>query len=100
MDRVVNRWEELPEEEREEFRSTIQSFVRLYGYVSQIISFEDVDLEKEFVFLKYLNKKLPKRESERIDITEIVDLDSLRIQKISEGSLELEGGGGGLTSWW
>ena len=96
LDRVVNRWEELPEEEREEFRSTIQSFVRLYGYVSQIISFEDVDLEKEFVFLKYLNKKLPKRESERIDITEIVDLDSLRIQKISEGSLELEGGGGGL----
>ena len=90
LNRVVQRWEGMEEEQREEFRSTIQSYVRLYGYISQIISFEDVDLEKKFVFLKYLNKKLPKRDVEGIDITDVVDLESLRIQKIGEHQLGLE----------
>ena len=41
-------------------------------------------------FFKYLNKKLPKRESERFDISDTVDLDSLRIQKIHERVGKLE----------
>jgi len=90
LQRVVSEWEGREEEEREKFRSTIQSYIRLYGYISQIISFEDVELEKKFVFLKYLNKKLPKRDSTRVDISDSVDLESLRIQKIGEHKLELE----------
>ena len=39
--------------DREEFRSQIQSYIRLYGYLSQIITFSDIELEKSFVFLKY-----------------------------------------------
>ncbi len=91
LNRVVERWTGEEEEQREGFRSTIQSYVRLYGYISQIISFEDVGLEKLYLFLKYLNKKLPKRESgDRLDILDSVDLDSLRIQKIGEHQLSLE----------
>ena len=72
------------DETKEEFRSKIQSYVRMYGYLSQIISFTDVELEKSFVFLKFLNKKLPKRDIEKLDISDTIDLDSLRIQKIHE----------------
>ena len=91
LNRVVQRWMDEDEEQREGFRSTIQSYVRLYGYISQIISFEDVGLEKLYLFLKYLNKKLPKRESgDKLDILDSVDLDSLRIQKIGEHQLSLE----------
>ena len=36
---------ELEEEDRETFRSHIQSFIRLYGYISQIITFKDIGLE-------------------------------------------------------
>ena len=91
LNRVVELWSREDEEQREGFRSTIQSYLRLYGYVSQIISFEDVGLEKLFVFLKYLNKKLPKRDGGgRLDILDSVDLDSLRIQKIGEHQLSLE----------
>ena len=56
----------------------------MYGYLSQIINFSDIELEKTFVFLKYLNKKLPKRETDRFDLSDTIDLDSLRIQKIHE----------------
>jgi type I restriction enzyme, R subunit len=88
---VVDRFnEKLNEDEKEEYKSKIQSFLRLYSYISQISKFTEVHWEKTFVFLTYLNKKLPKRDSERISITDSVDLDSFRIQKIGESKLELE----------
>ncbi len=91
LDRVVDQFKKIEEREiREDFRSKIQSFVRMYGYLSQIINFSDIELEKSFVFFKYLNKKLPKRESERFDISDTIDLDSLRIQKIHERVGKLE----------
>ncbi len=62
LDRVVIIWEYKPEQEREDFRSTLQKFIRLYGFISQIITFEDVDLEKLYVFAKALNRKLPRRQ--------------------------------------
>ena len=90
LNRVVNKWKEIDnQEQKEEFKSHIQSYVRLYGYISQIISFEDIELEKLFIFLKYVNKKLPKEESERLKISDSIDLDSLRIQKIGEHQLSL-----------
>ena len=77
------------DEIKEDIRSKVQSYIRMYGYLSQIITFSDIELEKVFVFLKYLNKKLPKREIDRFDITDTIDLDSLRIQKIHERIEEL-----------
>lgn len=81
LDQVVDKFKSIEDDEvREEFRSQIQSYIRLYGYLSQIITFSDIELEKSFVFLKYLNKKLPKRDTEKFDISDTIDLDSLRIQ--------------------
>lgn len=85
LDLVVDNFKRIEDEEiREDFRSKIQSYIRMYGYLSQIINFTDIELEKSFVFLKYLNKKLPKRQVDRFDISDTIDLDSLRIQKIHE----------------
>jgi type I restriction enzyme R subunit len=109
LNRVVEKWNAIEDpDQKEDFKSTIQSYVRLYGYISQIITFEDVELEKLFIFLKYVNKKLPKGTQTLIDISDSVDLDSLRIQKIGEYRLSLEDrkgelepmsseGGGGKT---
>jgi len=108
LNRVIQNWGRIEDpNDRENFRSRVQSYIRLYGYISQIISFEDVQLEKLYVFLKYLNKKLPKREQENIeDITSLVDLDSFRLQETFSGKIKLEskdgefeplGSGGPLT---
>jgi type I restriction enzyme R subunit len=90
LNRVVEKWKEIQNpEQRDEFKSLIQSYIRLYGYISQIITFEDIELEKLFIFLKYVNKKLPKGEQTKVDISDSIDLDSLRIQKIGEFRLSL-----------
>ena len=90
IDRVVEAYQEkLDEEQQDEYKSKIQSFIRMYSYISQISSFGEIKWEKSYVFLRFLNKKLPKKESERISILDAIDLDSLRIQMMGETSLSL-----------
>jgi len=82
LDYVVEDWKRLEEDEREDFRHQIQSFIRLYGYISQIITFKDVKLEKLYIFLRFLNKKLPRRTRDRLtDVFSYVDLEYFRIEK-------------------
>ena len=109
LNQVVAKWKEIGDASiQAEFKSLIQSYVRLYAYISQIITFEDVELEKLFIFLKYVNKKLPKGDPGFVDIGGAVELSSLRVQKIGEYKLSLEDvsgvlepmtalGGGGKT---
>jgi type I restriction enzyme R subunit len=94
LNRVVDKWKEIQDEDqRELFRSNIQSYIRLYGYITQIMTFTDLELEKLFVFVKYLNKKLPKREKPDVrDILNSVDLESFRIQQTFSGKINLEDG--------
>lgn len=90
LDSVVEEWKQLKEEEREDFRHQIQSFIRLYGYISQIISFKDINLEKLYIFVRFLNKKLPKRLKEQLtDILSSVDLEYFRIEKKHITSISL-----------
>lgn len=91
IDVVVDKFKDtLDSENQEEFKSKIQSYIRLYSYISQISSFSEVSWEKTYVFLRFLNKKLPKGVVEKINIVDSVDLDSLRIQMIGESNLTLE----------
>jgi len=70
------------ENKKEEFRSVLQSYIRMYGYISQIITWADVALEKLYVFARSLNRKLPKRTNELPwKIRDAIDLESFRIQK-------------------
>ena len=90
LDDVVGKWSALERNDREEFRSTLQSYIRLYGYISQLITFTDVTLEKLYIFGRSLNKKLPKRDDhpDLNDVLASVDLDSFRVQRI-HGNLQL-----------
>ena len=89
LDSVVEEWSELEVNKRDEFRSTLQSYIRLYGYISQLITFTDVALEKLYLFGRSLNKKLPKRDYPDVhDVLASVDLDSFRVQRTHD-SLQL-----------
>ena len=89
LDDVVARWAALEIDDTDRFRSTLQSYIRLYGYISQLITFTDIALEKLYIFSRSLNKKLPKREHPDLqDVLGSVDLDSFRVQRIHD-SLQL-----------
>ena len=100
LDYVVEDWKRLDEEAREDFRHQIQSFIRLYGYISQIITFKDIKLEKLYIFLRFLNKKLPKRTRDRLtDVFSYVDLEYFRIEKKHTIQIPLTDEGGELQTF-
>jgi type I restriction enzyme R subunit len=91
VDEVIDSWSNMESEDiKEEFKSTIQSFIRLYSYISQITKFTEIRWEKLYIFLRFLNKKLPKKDGERLSITDTIDLNSLRIQYVGKEKLLLE----------
>ncbi len=91
LDPIVEAYIELEKQERLEFRDQIKNYIRLYAFLSQIISFKDVNLEKLYAYLRMLSRKLPSdKERLPIEITENVNMDTYRVQQISSGSIELE----------
>lgn len=81
------------ETEAEALRKKVTAFKNLYGFLSQIIPYQDSELEKLFVFLRHLSAKLPRRKSSPDYILDdSVRLEYYRLQKISEGSISLQEG--------
>jgi type I restriction enzyme R subunit len=93
LDPAVNRFVELRnenEEEAEDWRSKVRAFRNLYSYLSQIIPYQDSDLERLYTFLRHLANKLPRRSTGKdYQFDDDVRLEYYRLQKISEGSIDL-----------
>jgi len=96
LDQAVARFQILQEKEEEEaelWRGKTQAFRNLYSFLSQVIPYQDSDLEKLYTYLRHLALKLPKRKSgPGYQFDEEVELDYYRLQKISEGSISLGDG--------
>ncbi|MBX3279776.1 MAG: DEAD/DEAH box helicase family protein [Acidobacteria bacterium] len=81
------------EEEAELWRGHVQALLNLYSFLSQVIPYQDSDLERLYVFLRHLSAKLPRRGSGPMyQFDDDVRLEYYRLQKISEGSISLQGG--------
>lgn len=91
---AADRFRALEEEDADQFRKDLGSFLRLYDFLSQIIPYNDPDLEKRYAF----GKNLMPRIAERDDASRVLELDSdvrlthYRIQKLGEQSLDLVSG--------
>jgi len=98
LDPAVSRFaarqnDEETEDEAELLRGKIQAFLNLYGFLSQVIPYQDSDLERLYVFLRHLVAKLPRRKTgPGYQFDDEVRLEYYRLQKISEGSISLKDG--------
>ncbi len=96
LDPAVDRFAALLKnhaEDAELWRGQVQAFRNLYGFLSQIIPYQDGDLEQLYVYLRYLALKLPRRAvGAGYQFDEQIRLEYFRLQKISEGSIDLSGG--------
>ena len=92
LNEIAGRYENnLEEEDQHEFKSAAISFTKLYRFLSQIITFNDVELEKKYVFITALIKKLPYIKSKLpLDILNDVELDSYKIQHQFTSNLQLD----------
>ena len=89
IDPAVGRFKQLDGERQEEFRKALAAYRNLYAFLSQIIPFQDSDLEKLYAYVRFLLSKLPKRTGTRYHVDDKVTLEYYRLQKISEGTITL-----------
>lgn len=96
LDSAVDRFSAFQAEKGDEadlWRRKVQAFRNLYGFLSQVIPYQDSDLERLYVFFRYLVRKLPRRDTEpAYNFDDDVRLEYYRLQKISEGSINLKEG--------
>lgn len=87
---AVERYEALEDKQKDEFKSLIHGFNRSYSFITQICRMFDKDMQKLYVFTKYLTKLLPKNNSEKINLEDALLLEYYKLQKTAEGNITLE----------
>ncbi|MCP2040056.1 type I restriction enzyme R subunit [Neisseria sp. HSC-16F19] len=91
LDAAVERYKALPEAEQNLFKGQLASFRNLYGFVSQIIPYQDSEHEKLYSYARFLLSKLPyTTDSRQVVVDDDVELKYYRLQKISEGKIDLK----------
>jgi len=88
---LVERFGELPEDERADFRGQLTDYIRLYAFLAQVMPFADPDLEKLYIFARHLRRLLPAdREALPCEVQQNIDMESYRIQQTGSGKITLE----------
>ena len=87
----VERFKEMHEDERRDFRGELSDYVRLYSFLAQILPFSDVGLEKLYAFARHLRRLLP-HDGEELprEIQQNIDMESYRIQQMGSGKVALD----------
>ncbi|WP_296604652.1 DEAD/DEAH box helicase family protein [Nocardioides sp.] len=98
-DRFNNRYNTAVEagdkatiDELDLFRKDVGSFIRLYDYLSQIVNYQDADLEKRSLYLRFLARQLTNRQrNQEIDFS-TVELTHIKQTRTSDVALDLRQG--------
>ena len=87
---VASRYNEKTADERYNFRRKLRSFIKWYGFISQICRMFDRDLQKEYIFCSYLLRLLPKDVIPTLNLENALQLEFYKLQETFRGSLGLE----------
>ena len=92
LGQCAERYMALTEDEQVRFKGSAKSFVRLYGFLSQILPYSNAGWEKLSIFLNFLIPKLPAPEEGdlALGILEAVDMETYRTEKQATVRIALE----------
>ncbi len=86
---VAERYNLKSADERYQFRRLVRSFIKWYGYISQIVRMFDAELHKENLFCSYLLGLLPPESVDMVDIESKLKLEYYKLQKTFAGTILL-----------
>jgi len=94
VDTAVERFNTIDgEESHDDFRGWLKSFINLYGFLSQVIPYQDSHLERLYTYARFLQRKLPlPKDGGAFVLDDEVQLKYYRLQKIGEGQIVLNCG--------
>jgi len=87
---VADRYNKLATDERYNFRRQLRSYIKWYGYISQVCRMFDKDMQKEYVFCSYLIKLIPAETTQMIDLEGALKLEFYKLEETFKGEIELK----------
>jgi type I restriction enzyme R subunit len=90
MQPAVDRFHALSEERQDEFRDVLTRFTRIYSFLSQVVSFTDVKLERDYLFCRRLSQLVRRESIVGVDLGDSVELTHLRMEKSWSGDASLD----------
>lgn len=87
---AIDRVHSLEEDEREGFRDALERFVRTYSFLSQVVSFTDAGLERDYLFCRALASFVKRDAGASLDLGSEVELTHLHMEQTFKGSVSLE----------
>lgn len=94
---AVGRYTALEKEKRDDFKTLLARFIRIYSFITQVCRFFDTDIHKFYVYAKFLMTLLPSEGYDRVKVDDKILLEYYKLEKGFEGSIQLEGKDGGLN---
>ena len=91
---ITEKYNKKSADERYQFRRKLRSFIKWYGYISQICRMFDTDLQKEYIFCQNLIKLLPQDTTVMMDLENALQLEFYKLQKTFKGNIGLSDGTG------
>jgi type I restriction enzyme R subunit len=94
----IDRFRDLGADDQDAFRDALSRFVRTYAFLSQVVSFTDVGLERDYLFCKGLAAFIRSAAGGGLDLGSAVELTHLRTEQTFAGSLALDAEQGEVTT--
>ncbi len=92
---VVEEFKKKSKKDQVEFKKALRRYQNIYSFLSQLIPFSDIELEKLYIFNKFLMKKLPAINNPLpYAVMEDVDMDSYKITDKGLAQINLSSDGG------
>lgn len=81
-DLAVGRWLALDEEDREDFRTALRDYVRLYAFLAHVLPYSSTEMERLYLYGKILAARLPRDgDDDTPDLTDAAVLTHLRLER-------------------
>lgn len=97
LESSIQRYLTLSKDEKLKFRDLVKKYVKIFAFVTQLISFTDAELEKLYQYCRFLVKKLPiDKESMPKEVLEAVEIESYEIKQSFGGDIGLNSGEAGI----
>ncbi len=97
---AVDRFAALEETRQDEFRDARTRFVRIYSFLSQVVSFTDTKLERDYLYCRALSRLIRREPGTGVDLGGAVELTHLAMEKTFEGDGSLDDAAGELSTVW
>ena len=95
---AVDRFRALEEDRQDTLRDAVSRFVRIYSFLSQVVSFTDTKLERDYLFCRLLARLIAQEAGSGVDLGDAVELTHLAMEMTYEGDASLEAGDGEVVT--